>query len=971
MQLQTKFHKPVYLFMLILILSLVLAAPFETFAGSQGEQYTFTSSSSGTSYGKDVEISGSISPAITGASVQIFAEDVTRAQSMEYLCPENDGNQFQNDETLPTSDDTYELEAVFMSPAGPLDTLVIPNDISITSGGTITSGSYDANSSGCSFTAQAGAGGVINVDASYNTEYGSSSTGSGITVSITDQPSGGGTVDDGINLTDNPYTAAIPTSSVDAGKSDTVTATFYIKDADGNEDTITAISQTVTISGGSTTVIIPPGGTTTTTPTTPPTPPATQIAAPDWSEKLASYLIAAPARWLMGVMGLYDPIDLVFGDYLINTTAVNTPAVSTITPATQSATTTGTSSQPQYSFTPVNDNGAITTFDTFTDKEWSTITNFYNAIGGMIPLELVLAVIFMGIIYWFQTINPESKVNLRSCIVGLFVAMVLLYMGGYMFSFIFDINKLIVGQFYSVIASNISGGTSFLTAFIGMAQDGYIGSAILFLFAIFSIGVLNWQYVLRKIMIALLIILLPVVAVVSIVKREVLGLWFKELMSNVFLQAAHAAVLAFLISLSLAYGATTGGPLATHQFWFSLVAIASLPVITSIIRRVFGLESYGGVAGGLTSALGIASLMNLGRMVGIGRGATSQGATSQGASSGATNSTADSSSGSSSGSVLGGVGRAVGKTITVAGALVGGMAFSTGGLVAGGALASVGAGLFGDTTSSMASFGGNVIGNIRSGEGIGLHKAAGMEDSSQLLDPVAMHQAGKNVFGDNILGKTAGTALAAGALVARPFARGQVGVLNQAKQSINSATKAIPALKANVANMADQKKMSTARYDHARALYSPDSEAMKKANATISSSSSDYGVGGLQGCKDYVAAHDRSVQATQGDIARHSEALENNPGSIDTSHQLAIAQNDHMALMKQSPRIEELRSATGHIDSARLDSGGKSMTLSDAKAHHESVTAQDSTAKISLMDAERALTKEGTRAIFEKIRKPN
>jgi hypothetical protein len=968
--------------MLLLILSFTLTAPFEALAGSQngaGEQYTFTAACSGPGNG-DVEVSGSISPAIAGASVQIFAEDVTLAHSMDYLFTENNGNQFQNDESLPTRGDTYKFEAVFVSPSGQLETLAIPNEVSSSGGsGTATGGSYNAASSGCSFTAQAGANGVINVDASYNAGYGSSSTGSGITVSIADQPAGGGTSSDGTNLIDNPYTAAIPTSSSDAGKSDTVTATFYIKAADGNENTLATLSQTITLSTGSTTVIIPSGGTTGTSTIGNGTTGATgagttggtqtQIAAPDWSEKLASYLIAAPAKWLMGVMGLYDPIDLVFGAY-IGTNNVNT----TISPTTN-ATQSGSTAQPQYSFQPLNDAGTITTFDTFTNSEWSAISNFYNKIGGMIPIELVLAVIFMGIIYWFQTMNPESRVNLRSCAIGLFVAMLLLSMGGYMFSFIFDLNKLIVGQFYSVVANQISGGTSFLTAFISMAQDGYIGSAILFLFAVFSIGVLNWQYVLRKIMIALLIILLPVVAVVSIVKREVLGIWFKELMSNVFLQAAHAAVLAFLISLAAAYGASTGGPLMTHEFWFSLVAVASLPVITSIVRKVFGLESYGGVASGLTSALGIASLMSLGRMVGVGRGATASGATA----SGAANSASDSSgggggSGSSGGgggvgtSVISGIGRTAGSAATVVGGLVGGMAFGDAGMKLGGSLASAGSGLFGNVASSTTGFAGNIKANLKDGSGLALHKAAGLEDKAQLVDPVAMHQAGKNIFGDNIVGKVAGTAMAAGSLVARPFAKNQVGVLKQAKQNIGNTTQAIPALRAHVTSMADQKKMSTAHYDRAKALYSPDSEAMRGAHATIAAAPS-YGVGGLQGHQDHIAAHDRSVQAEQSDITRHSAALENNPGDIDTTHQLAIAQNNHMDLMKQSPHIEALRSATSHVESARLDSGGKSMALGDAKANHESIIAKESEAKISLMQAERMHTKEGIREQFQKIRK--
>ena len=117
-----------------------------------------------------------------------------------------------------------------------------------------------------------------------------------------------------------------------------------------------------------------------------------------------------------------------------------------------------------------------------------------------------------------------------------------------MFSFLFDVNKLLVGQFYSAVDGKISEGASFLTAFISLKQDGYIGSAVLFIIGVFSVTLINWQYIIRKVMIALLIGLLPVVAVISVINRESLIIWFRELIANIFLQAC-AAVLAFLIVL--------------------------------------------------------------------------------------------------------------------------------------------------------------------------------------------------------------------------------------------------------------------------------------------------------------------------------------------------------------------------------------------------------------------------------------
>ena len=79
---------------------------------------------------------------------------------------------------------------------------------------------------------------------------------------------------------------------------------------------------------------------------------------------------------------------------------------------------------------------------------------------------------------------------------------------------------LLVAQFFSAVQDRLSEGSSFLTAFISLEQDGYIGSAVLFVIGVLTVAIINWQYVIRKVMIALLIGLLPVVAVISIIKRE-------------------------------------------------------------------------------------------------------------------------------------------------------------------------------------------------------------------------------------------------------------------------------------------------------------------------------------------------------------------------------------------------------------------------------------------------------------------
>lgn len=426
----------------------------------------------------------------------------------------------------------------------------------------------------------------------------------------------------------------------------------------------------------------------------------------DWAERLSASLIAAPAKWILNKVGLYDPLELVYGDFV---------------------------KDAGESFEKVDSRPY---FSTFTKSEWSALQEFYEKVNQIVPIELVLVVIFMGISYWYASTRPDSRVSFRGYVAGLLLAMLLLRMGGLMFAFLFDLNELLVAQFYGVVDGKIKEGASFLTAFISLEQDGYIGSALLFIVGIFSVSIINWQYAIRKVMIALLIGLLPVVAVISILNREALVLWFRELVANIFLQASHAAVLSFLIVLGNATGGHHGGTFTTSQFWFTLVALLSIPSISTLVRKLLGAEGMGtGVGGALATGAGLGSLMAVGKMLGGGKKA---GSGSQ--SDGQLGSVSETSSGRTSSSprnIPANIAVKGGKTLaTAGGAFAGGLVGGPGGMAVGAGLASQGAGLFADTGSSLAQFASKTKSD-------GAMNALGLSDRKQLLDPDSMYDAGK------------------------------------------------------------------------------------------------------------------------------------------------------------------------------------------------------------------------------------
>jgi hypothetical protein len=145
--------------------------------------------------------------------------------------------------------------------------------------------------------------------------------------------------------------------------------------------------------------------------------PKEAIDGPDWSERLAASLIAAPAKWLLHVVGLSDPLELIYGDFV---------------------------DQTSDDFQKVESRSYLSTF---TKSEWNGLQEFYKKINEVVPIELVLVVVFMGIAYWYSATRPDSKISFRGYVAGLLLAVLLLRMGGMMFAFLFDLNKLLVAQF--------------------------------------------------------------------------------------------------------------------------------------------------------------------------------------------------------------------------------------------------------------------------------------------------------------------------------------------------------------------------------------------------------------------------------------------------------------------------------------------------------------------------------------------
>jgi hypothetical protein len=394
--------------------------------------------------------------------------------------------------------------------------------------------------------------------------------------------------------------------------------------------------------------------------------------------------------------------------------------------------------------------------------------------------------------------------------------------------------------------------------------------------------------------------------------------------------------MSFLIVLGTASGGHKGGVLTTSQFWFTLVILLSIPSITVLVRKLFGAEGVGtGAVGAMAAGIGLGSLFAIGNAL-SGRKASVPEAKSD--------------STPSAGGVISNIAAKGGRALaTAAGGLAGGMIAGPGGMVVGGALASRGAGLFADTASSLSQF-------ISKAKTEGMIDALGLADSKQMLDPEAMYAAGQTMFGDNIIGKSAGTMMAGGAGIARrlPAFKGSAAELKTVQEQMAATKASIPELKQNLHNLTMQKRIAEARFDQAKALYGPKSEKMRWANEQISKFE-----GGYDEATKFIASYDRSVLAEQSTIEKMAEVLSENPDNKYAKKQLEAAQESLMKLKEAEPKVNNIREAVKYID--------KSSEYREAKSFYEDISAQEAEARMKLLQAERMQTREGMKEYFQRL----
>jgi len=298
-----------------------------------------------------------------------------------------------------------------------------------------------------------------------------------------------------------------------------------------------------------------------------------------YMEKVLADIVTALPVFLMELMRLQDPMTLVFQE---EARGMDGELLNTYTPTDELY------------------------FYTFTSQQFEVITFIYEKVMNYIPYALALMLVLVGAGLLFSSFGSE-RVSLKEKLTGIVVAFLALFFGPTLMNLVFQPNRAVVLMFRDTF-SHIQ-ETNFFKL-LWYPDTSSLGLAIITFIMAISVGILNWQYIWRTLVLGVLIFLFPFVAAVSVIKKQVLDIWIREFMANVFLQSAHAIVFAFFV---LWLSVTEG----TAQQWLTTIIFAmGINTLTMLIRRLVGAETLGGgmaATGG--SMLGLGSLLSMGSMV--------------------------------------------------------------------------------------------------------------------------------------------------------------------------------------------------------------------------------------------------------------------------------------------------------------------------------------------------------------------
>lgn len=242
------------------------------------------------------------------------------------------------------------------------------------------------------------------------------------------------------------------------------------------------------------------------------------------------------------------------------------------------------------------------------DSQWqSRVMIFYFIFLGLAIALIIFAIIRILIKRNIATINSSARYDMINGIQKLLIS-------GFVLAFLFPVinmitkfNSLLVQVFYSTTQG------SFQDMFINMSSNTNVLGAFILQFVYLFISIyLNFTYIMRGIVLALLIASAPLFVIFMALgdnTSKIAEMWIREFLANVFLQSVHALMLTFFTTVSI-----------SSRGIEQIIVFGSLIIVTNLFKGLV-LGSAGETAGRFgTQATNTAQTMIAGALSSMGRG---------------------------------------------------------------------------------------------------------------------------------------------------------------------------------------------------------------------------------------------------------------------------------------------------------------------------------------------------------------
>ncbi|WP_072870168.1 hypothetical protein [Desulfofundulus thermosubterraneus] len=299
-----------------------------------------------------------------------------------------------------------------------------------------------------------------------------------------------------------------------------------------------------------------------------------------------------------------------------------------------------------FGLTPVNEliynhNGSgekvIAGAGPFDKEDWERLMWWYALAAGFTGVLMFLSFVASGYrVMVTAAANPSRQADAKSDLLYIMMALFITLSAPLLFQILAGVNDGIVDFFYAASADKIGHLPDPMS--ISTGYSGCLGGALVRLAFVGVMLYLNFLYIIRKFVLAAILVLTPFFAFAWATGRnpQAIGVWLGELTSNVFMQAAHAVVLSLYFTIFAQESNT--------RFWVPIVALVALIPIAEVVRNLLqGFLKFlgvpeekwaGKVLGAMTGMGAVAGLIGLGIASLGGRAGKVTGGTVPGGSSG-------------------------------------------------------------------------------------------------------------------------------------------------------------------------------------------------------------------------------------------------------------------------------------------------------------------------------------------------